>query len=181
MNRRHPLLPWLMISSSVLYGCQLSPDPKPSPHIAITPAPRLAPAIPQGTHDEYDTAPIAESIIIDEQRGIGHDVRRPDAVTSLLNTAQQAELAQDYLSAQQALQRAQRIAPGDPAIYYRLANTHRSQQQYHLAEQIALKGISLVQGRVTQARRFWLLIAQIRLEQHDIIGAEQAEQNAKHP
>ncbi|MDF1589591.1 MAG: hypothetical protein P1P93_10655 [Gammaproteobacteria bacterium] len=102
------------------------------------------------------------------------------AVIALIDTAQQQQQKGDLYSAQSSLQRAQRIAPRDPHVYYELASIHRELHDYDLAEQVALKGISIAQGQPQQLRRFWSLIAQIRSDSGDIKGARQAEQRAKH-
>ncbi|MDT8370907.1 MAG: hypothetical protein RQ783_02815 [Gammaproteobacteria bacterium] len=100
------------------------------------------------------------------------------AVIALIDTAQQQQQKGDLYSAQTSLQRAQRIAPRDPQIYYELAGIHRDLRDYDLAEQVALKGISIVQGQAQQLHRFWTLIAQIRADSGDRKGASQAQQIA---
>lgn len=86
---------------------------------------------------------------------------RNTAVIALLDTATAQQQEGDYRSAQTTLQRAQRIAPQDPEVYYKLAGTHRDLEDYALAEQVALKGITIVQGRPDQLKQFWLLLAEI--------------------
>ena len=101
-----------------------------------------------------------------------------DAVTILLDSAKAALLQGDLKSAQTILQRVQRIAPRDPNIYYKLASTHLDMKDYKLAENVALKGVSLAQGQDFQLRKFWLMIADIRMQSGDIIAAEKAEHTA---
>lgn len=105
-------------------------------------------------------------------------IKQNPAVVALIDTAQQQQQKGDLYSAQTSLQRAQRIAPRDPHVYYELASIHRDLHDYDLAEQVALKGVSIVQGQAQQLRRFWSLIAQIRSDSGDIKGARQAEQRA---
>ena len=100
------------------------------------------------------------------------------AVVALLNEANNYSQQGDLRSAQTSLQRAQRIAPRDPQVYYALANTHLTLQDYSLAEQVALKGVSIVQGQPAQLNRFWSLIAVIRTEAGDTSGAKQARDTA---
>ena len=100
------------------------------------------------------------------------------AVLALLDDAEQARASGNYRSAQGSLQRAQRIAPRDPAVYYSLAQTHMEQEDYNLAEQVALKGVSVAQGNPYQSQRLWQLLAKIRLRAGDPEGARQAEQKA---
>ena len=101
-----------------------------------------------------------------------------DAVIALLSSAEAAQQQGDFKSAQTTLQRAQRIAPRDPSVYYKLAVTHQNLEDYRLAEQVALKGVSIVQGQHSQLRKFWLLIANIRLQAGDVVAAERAEHTA---
>lgn len=104
--------------------------------------------------------------------------KQSPAVVALLASAQKANKNGDIRSAQSSLQRAQRIAPQDPDVYYALANIHRNLQDYALAEQVALKGISIVQGQAKQLKRFWLLIVSIRKESDNISGAKKAQSTA---
>jgi predicted Zn-dependent protease len=90
----------------------------------------------------------------------------------------QAQLPQKQ-SAQNNLQRAQRIAPRDPKVYYSLAQTHMSLEDYDLAEQVALKGVSLSSGNQVLLKRFWQLITEIRLRAGDVSGAEVAKLRAQ--
>lgn len=100
------------------------------------------------------------------------------AVVALLSDAEQSRDAGDYRAAQGSLQRAQRIAPRDPEVYYSLAVTHMELEDYDLAEQIALKGVSVAQGNAYQLRRLWQLLAKIRLRAGDPEGSRQAELKA---
>ncbi|MED5509468.1 MAG: tetratricopeptide repeat protein [Pseudomonadota bacterium] len=100
------------------------------------------------------------------------------AVVALLSDAEQSRDAGDYRAAQGSLQRAQRIAPRDPEVYYSLAVTHMELEDYDLAEQVALKGVSVAQGNAYQLRRLWQLLAKIRLRAGDPEGSRQAELKA---
>lgn len=81
-------------------------------------------------------------------------------------------------AAQSRLQRAQRIAPSDPKVYYQLAKAHYELEDFRLAEQVALKGLSYVQGNNAEQKRFWLLLADIRLKAGDGDGAKAAREQA---
>jgi TolA-binding protein len=76
------------------------------------------------------------------------------------------------------LQRAQRIAPSDPKVYYQLAKAHYELEDFRLAEQVALKGVSYAQGDNTEQKRFWLLLADIRTKKGDKAGAIAARKQA---
>lgn len=104
--------------------------------------------------------------------------RSKPAVIALMSSARAAQRSGDLQSAQNDLQRAQRIAPRDPNIYFELADTHYQMQEYPLAEQVALKGVSLAGQDRDLLRKFWLLISEIRYASGNNAGGQQAAQQA---
>ncbi len=100
------------------------------------------------------------------------------AVVALLQGAQEQQQLGEYSAAQSSLERAQRIAPRDPHVYYRLADLRRQQGQYLQAEQFALKGLTLARGKSGLERKLWFLIADIRSEGGDHNGAADARDKA---
>ncbi|MDX2421405.1 MAG: tetratricopeptide repeat protein [Amphritea sp.] len=100
------------------------------------------------------------------------------AVVALLDGAKQQQQQGEYRTAQSSLERAQRIAPRDPQVYFQLADLRRQQGQYLQAEQLALKGLTLARGQTAQERKFWILIADIRSEGGDHQGAADARAKA---
>lgn len=100
------------------------------------------------------------------------------AVLALLDSASQLRQQGDLTGAQSHLQRAQRISPRDPNVYYDLAKIHLELKDYGLAEQVALKGIAITESDPEQQRRFWLLIATIRSSAGDFKGATEARRQA---
>ncbi|MFT7235298.1 MAG: tetratricopeptide (TPR) repeat protein [Methylophagaceae bacterium] len=143
--------------------------PSPSAPAVSIPAPEsaLISELPSQQVVNPALVPISPSIIATK--------RQSSAIVALLYSADTAQQQGDFKSAQSTLQRAQRIAPRDPEVYYKLAVTHRNLEDYRLAEQVALKGVSIVQGQPSQLRRFWLLIADIRMQSGDVVAAEKAE------
>jgi tetratricopeptide (TPR) repeat protein len=125
---------------------------------------------PLTTEPNAISVPISPSVIEPGQQN--------SAVIALLNEANNYSKQGDLRSAQTSLQRAQRIAPRDPQVYYALANTHLTLQDYVLAEQVALKGVSIVQGQPDQLNQFWNLIAFIRDAAGNTSGAKQARETA---
>ncbi|SEG80331.1 tetratricopeptide repeat protein [Marinobacterium lutimaris] len=103
---------------------------------------------------------------------------RNAAVVALLDTAQQETQNGDLRAAQNRLERALRIAPRDPQIYYQLADVQRRLGQFLQAEQVALKGVNVASGQAQQQRRLWSLIALIRSDAGDSAGAREAQQKA---
>lgn len=165
-----------LIMVSACTTTQIAPPPvidlevsRPSiPAVSIpVPSAAVISELPNQDRVNLDAVPRSPSTLVTGKQN--------PAVIALLGTADAAQQEGDFESAQTALQRAQRIAPQDPDVYYRLAVTHRSLEDYRLAEQVALKGVSIVQGQSNQLRRFWLLIADIRMQSGDISAAEKAD------
>ncbi len=96
------------------------------------------------------------------------------AIIALLDTAKAQTNDGNARAAQTSLQRALRIAPKDPEVYYALADTHRQLGEFVQAEQVALKGVAVAQGQNDNLRRLWELIASIRNDVGDIDGADKA-------
>ncbi len=101
------------------------------------------------------------------------------AVVALLDNARQQQSAGSLAAAQTSLERAQRIAPRDPMVYYQLADVQRQLQQFPEAEQLARRGIALAAGQTATLRKLWLLIASIRKDSGDLTGARDALDQAR--
>ena len=107
------------------------------------------------------------------------DRPQPPAVVALLDTAEQQANAGDLEAAAASLERAIRIDPRNPALWYHLATVRLSQGEARAAEQLAVKSNSLSTGNKSQQARNWELIARARRAQDDTAGAREAEQKAK--
>ncbi|WP_299183561.1 tetratricopeptide repeat protein [uncultured Neptuniibacter sp.] len=101
------------------------------------------------------------------------------AVIALLDSAKRQKQSGSMQSAESSLERAQRIAPRDPEIYYHWADLRRLEGRWPQAEQLALKGTNLAIGDVVMLRRLWLLIADIRQSSGDRSGAREARLKAQ--
>ncbi|SFG93717.1 tetratricopeptide repeat protein [Neptunomonas qingdaonensis] len=112
------------------------------------------------------SVPVAPKVVLQSQPN--------SAVVALLETARQQTNSGELRSAQTSLQRAQRISPKDPEVYYSLADTHRRLGEFLQAEQVALKGVAIAQGQNSKLRRLWQLIASIRTDAGDLEGADKA-------
>jgi tetratricopeptide (TPR) repeat protein len=104
-------------------------------------------------------------------------VQKP-AVTALLAQAEASQTQGQHRQAQQHVQRAQRIAPDDPFVYHKLAEIHFDLESYALAEQVALKGISVANEQPVLLKKLWLLLAETRSAVGDISGAKAAKNKA---
>ena len=100
-------------------------------------------------------------------------------ILALLTTAQQQQGSGDLNGAVSSLERAQRIAPREPQVLYRLAQIRLNQGDPAQAEQLSRRALSYAAGRPALMASLWELIAQSREKQGDAAGAAQARQRAK--
>ncbi|MBV6753374.1 hypothetical protein KV580_23915 [Pseudomonas chlororaphis] len=111
--------------------------------------------------------------------GLSADEQLDGPVLALLTTAQQQQSSGDLNGASSSLERAQRVAPREPQVLYRLAQVRMAQGDAPQAEQLARRGLSFASGRPDLQANLWGIIAQARSKQGDAAGAAQAQQKAK--
>jgi len=117
--------------------------------------------------------------------GIRPQARQPAAIASsppvvaLLGQAEDAANAGNLEAAAASLERAIRIEPRNPLLWYHLATVRLAQQEPLQAEQLAVKSNSLAAGNRIQQSRNWRLIASARQAQGDRRGARKAERRAR--
>lgn len=152
-----------------------TPGPSNSGPIDTTPI-QTAP-IDQGTY----TMPSTPSGIPSSSRsgGLSADEQLDGPVLALLTTAQQQQAGGDLNGASSSLERAQRVAPREPQVLYRLAQVRMAQGDAPQAEQFARRGLTLANGRPDLQASLWALIGDARAAQGDAAGAAQARQKAK--
>ena len=85
----------------------------------------------------------------------------------------------DLNGAASSLERAQRIAPREPQVLYRLAQVRLEQGDAVQAEQLSRRALSYASGRPALQASLWEMIAQARERQEDAAGAAAARQRAK--
>lgn len=124
------------------------------------------------------TAPQA-SMPIGGQARLAADEQLDGPVLALLTTAQQQQTSGDFNGAASSLERAQRIAPREPQVLYRLAEVRLAQGDAAQAEQLAQRGLSYSNGRPTLQAGLWDLIARARTKQGDTAGAQEAQRRAR--
>ena len=95
-------------------------------------------------------------------------------VEQLLTEADQLKAQGKVTQAVIQLQRAQRIAPREPKVYARLAALQLSLGEASRAEQLALKGLTLVPNKKSYQYYFWKLIGASRSH----LGNSQGEAEA---
>lgn len=131
-----------------------------------------APATTQGGY----VAPAPSGI---PSGGLAMDEQLDGPVLALLTTAQQQQGGGDLNGAASSLERAQRIAPREPQVLYKLAEVRLAQGDAAQAEQFARRGLSYASGRPALQASLWNLIAQARERQGDAAGAAQAREQAR--
>lgn len=142
---------------------QQAAQPSASQPPSYQPAP--APQIPTGIPSS--SAPLAA------------DEQLDGPVLALLTTAQQQQGSGDLNGASASLERAQRIAPREPQVLYKLAQVRLAQGDSAQAEQVARRGLALAGGRPTLQASLWDVIAKAREAQGDASGAAAARQSAR--
>jgi predicted Zn-dependent protease len=100
-------------------------------------------------------------------------------VVALLGQAENQANNGDLGAAAASLERAIRIEPRNPLLWYHLATVRLAQQEAAQAEQLAVKSNSLAAGNHVQQSRNWQLIARARRAQGDAAGAGAAERRAR--
>jgi len=100
-------------------------------------------------------------------------------VLALLTAARDQEGRGDLGGASSSLERAMRIAPREPQVFYRLAQVRLAQGDAAQAEQMAQRGLSYAAGRPTLQAGLWELIARAREQQGNAAGAAEARQKAR--
>jgi len=142
----------------------------------ITPGPIETSPIDQGSYSMPSTS---GSIPSAGSGGLSADEQLDGPVLALLTTAQQQQAGGDLNGASSSLERAQRVAPREPQVLYRLAQVRMAQGDAPQAEQLARRGLTFTSGRPALQASLWELIAQAREKQGDSAGAALARQKAK--
>lgn len=111
--------------------------------------------------------------------GLSADEQLDGPVLALLTTAQSQQGSGDYNGAASSLERAQRIAPREPQVLFRLAQVRLSQGDAPQAEQLARRALTYANGRPDLQAELWNTIALAREKQGDSAGAALARQKAR--
>ncbi|WP_183143473.1 tetratricopeptide repeat protein [Pseudomonas syringae] len=139
-----------------------------------------APINPTPVNNSYSMpAASAPTGIPSSGGGLSEDEQLDGPVLALLTTAQQQQGSGDLNGASSSLERAQRVAPREPQVLYRLAQVRLAQGDAAQAEQLARRGLTYTNGRTSLQASLWGLIAQSREKQGDAAGAALARQKAR--
>jgi len=134
------------------------------------------PAATSNTYNMPSSAPTG--IPSASSGGLSADEQLDGPVLALLTTAQQQQTSGDLNGASSSLERAQRVAPREPQVLYKLAQVRLAQGDAPQAEQLARRGLTYANGRASLQASLWGLIAQAREKQGDAAGAALARQKA---
>lgn len=145
----------------------------------ITPGPVDSGPLTPSTSYSMPSTPSGIPSASSSSGGLSADEQLDGPVLALLTTAQQQQAGGDLNGASSSLERAQRVAPREPQVLYRLAQVRMAQGDAPQAEQFARRGLTLANGRPDLQASLWGLIAQAREQQGDTAGAAQARQKAK--
>ena len=153
------------ISSTPIVPGPVTSAPTPTPVYSPPPS---APSMPTGIPGRATSG-----------GGLAADEQLDGPVLALLTTAQQQQGGGDLNGASSSLERAQRIAPREPQVLYRLAEVRLAQGDAAQAEQLAQRGLTYANGRPALQASLWNLIAQARERRGDTAGAGQARERAR--
>ncbi len=113
---------------------------------------------------------------IDQPKG---QVDIPSPVLSLLKQADQLRGASDLMGASSRLERAQRLMPNEPEIYFQLSSLRLEQGKLKDAVDIATQGISYAGSDGAIKRDLYLIISRARDALGDSNGSTKARQLAR--
>jgi hypothetical protein len=158
---------------------QSFPASSSSAGMPSSPVPLSTESLPVGGYGVPSAPPSGYPSGIPAGGSLSADEQLDGPVLALLTTAQQQQGGGDLNGAASSLERAQRIAPREPQVLYRLAEVRLAQGDAAQAEQLARRGLTYAGGRPELQAGLWGLIAQARDKQGDPQGAAQARQQAR--
>jgi tetratricopeptide (TPR) repeat protein len=120
--------------------------------------------------------PVAKIEPIDQPK---EQAEIPPAVLSLLQQADQLRTAGDLAGASARLERAQRIAPTEPEVYFQLSSLRLEQGSLEDAVNIATQGIDLAGSDQAMKRDLYTVIARSKDALGDAAGAAEARKLAR--
>lgn len=150
---------------------------EPAPVVQQEAVPVSAPVVSRTTAPTVSStvAPVAPST--SSQAAALPQIEAP--VLALLSTAQSQQTKGDIEGAMASLERAQRIAPREPQVLYRMAEIRLAQGDARQAEQLAQQGLGLASGRPALQAGLWDVIAEAREKLGNQAGAAEAREKAK--
>ena len=168
----------LALSAALLGLSACSTAPTSSPvYVPPTRGTSATPKSPQAAPTPQPSTPATRKPAQPSYRGDREPLSA--AAASLVREADQLYAQNKDREALNRLERAQRISPRAPEVYYQLARGYARQQQFGRAEQLALKGVSLAGSDSRMRQSGWLLVARIRQAAGNANGAAEARRQAE--
>lgn len=163
---------WLPGIAVILTGCSLDP--------VFAPGSSHSSSYPEGAESQRQIYP-SQSPSQEEADGpVGAEpVPSSPAVIALMKQAEANRRNGELDLAVSKLERALRIQPRNPGLWYQLALVRMQQQQPRLAEELAKKSISLAGNDRTLLRNNWRLISKAKSMEGDLSGAKEAARKAE--
>jgi len=144
---------------------------------SVAPEPEApAPVWQQEQPDVSAPAPVTPPATSPSYRDSGDSLS--PAALSLVREADRLLAQGNAPAAITKLERAQRIAPRSPEVYFKLSEAYVISQRLDRAEQFALKGLSMAGNDAGLQRAGWVLLADIRRARGNVAGATEAEAKA---
>lgn len=124
------------------------------------------------------TAPEPEAVALTPFEPIEPPASLSPAIGALVIAANENSQSGNVESATASIDRALKIDPRNPALYYKLALLRLKQSKPQEAEDLAKKSALLAAGNKQLKRHSWLLIAHARELRRDFKGAKEARAKA---
>jgi len=159
-----------------------SRPPEPPVTVEIFPAPPADTGLSRGPaeFDPQNNPPITSTTPSGiPGGGLSADEKLDGPVLALLSSAREQQGSGNLSGAAASLERAQRIAPREPQVLYRLAEVRLEQGDAEQAEQIAQRALSYAGDRPPLQGALWDVIARSREQRGDLTGAAQARARAR--
>jgi len=175
----------LLLSTLLLAGCAGDPRRMPAPveqrssgsAIILAPTGSAAIATPQPGYTPSTALDTAPPTTIPEPTAA---IPVRDSTTeALVSRATEQAAGGEYQRAAGTLERAIRIAPDDPELWYELARIRLRQGELGEAEELAVKSRSMAADQSELQARNWRLVAVVRQQRGDTAGYEQALDTAQ--
>ncbi|WP_369989647.1 tetratricopeptide repeat protein [Pseudomonas xanthosomatis] len=167
------------ISTTPISTGPITPGPVSSGPISTNPNPVADEPFDIASMSAPAATPVPTGIPRASSGGLSADEQLDGPVLALLTTAQQQQGSGDFNGAASSLERAQRIAPREPQVLFRLAQVRLSQGDAAQSEQLARRALTYANGRPDLQAQLWNTIAQAREKQGDSAGAALARQKAQ--
>jgi len=165
----------VLLSCLLLVACGISPTKKSSTDV------HKAAKKSDTTKVEVQTVKKSPGLEVIEQEKIPLIKAQKNlaVINKLLTDAEKSIQQGKLFEAVSILERALRISPRNPVVFYRLATVRLEQGRFKLAENLAKKSELLAEGNALLKQKNWLLIADARQQAGDRKGADFAKQKAR--